>query len=107
MNNKKLKDLRKGDRIWFWHFTYTTPIIVEKAKREGELMRLTIRWDESVYECFGSALGFTCVGYDSKFKQERMFTCSYDLSLKNEQNKQAIRNLVPKLRELITKIEEI
>lgn len=107
MMNKKLKDLRKGDRVWFWYFTDTTPIVVEKAKREGELMRLTIRWDESVYECFGPALGFTCVGYGRKFKEEIMFTCSYDLSYKNEQEKQRIRNLVPRLKELIDRIEEI
>lgn len=107
MMNKKLKDLRKGDRVWFWHFTDTTPIIVEKAKREGELMRLTIRWDEGVYECFGPALGFTCVGYNRKFKQEIMFTCSYDISYENEQEKQRIRNLVPRMKELIEKIGEI
>ena len=45
MTNKKLKDLRKGDAMWFWHFTDTTPICVESAKRDGDLMRVTVRWD--------------------------------------------------------------
>jgi len=85
MTNKKLKDLRKGDRLWYWHFTFTTPIYVECAVRDGELMRIAVRWGDSVFECFGSALGFTCVGYDRKMKVERMFTCSYDLSYRNEQ----------------------
>lgn len=107
MNNKKLKDLRKGDVVWYWRFACTTPIYVESAKREGELMRLTIRWDDSIYECFGPALGFTCIGYNRKFGQEFMFTCSYDLSHKNEQKQQRIRNLVPRLLELVGKIEEI
>lgn len=107
MNNKKLKDLRKGDKVWYWHFTYTTPIYVDKAKREGELMRLTIRWDDTIYECFGPALGLTCVGYSRKGHQEMMFTCFYDLSHKNEQRIQRIRNLMPKLKELYDKIEEI
>ena len=40
MTNKKLKDLRKGDAMWFWHFTDTTPICVESAKRDGDLMRV-------------------------------------------------------------------
>ena len=107
MNNKKLKDLRKGDMVWLWSFTDTTPIYVDKAKREGELMRLTIRWGDSIYECFGPALGFTCIDYNRKFGQELMFTCSYDLSLKNELRIQRIRNLLPKLKELYDKIEEI
>ena len=107
MTNKKLKDLKKGDKVWLWDFTCTTPIYVESAKREGGLMRLTIKWDNSDYECFGHALGFTCIGYNRKFHQELMFTCSYDISYKNEQTKQKIRNLVPRLNEIITKINEI
>ena len=107
MNNKKLKDLRKGDRIWYWHFTCTTDIFVESAKREGDLMRLTIRWDDSVYECFGPALGFTCIGYWKKFDEDMMFTCSYDLARKNEEKTKGIRALLPSLKEVIKKIEEI
>jgi len=107
MTNKKLKDLRKGDNMWFWYFTFTTPITVESAKREGELMRVSVRWDDSVYECFGPALGFTCVGYDHKFHSERMFTCSYELSYENETRTQRTKSLVPKLKELIDKIDEI
>lgn len=107
MNNRKLKDLKKGDRIWFWHFDDTTPIYVESAMRDGELMRVTVRWDEYVYECFGPALGVTCVGYERKFRQEIMFTCSYDLSHENMRRKERIKDLVPRLKELIAKIEEI
>jgi hypothetical protein len=107
MTNKKLKDLKRGDKVWFWHFTFTTPITVESAKREGDLMRVTVRWDDSTYECFGPALGLTCVGYDHKFHSERMFTCSYDLSYDNERRTQRIKDVVPKMKELIKKIEEI
>ena len=107
MNNRKLKDLKKGDRVWYWHFTCTTPIYVESVKRDGELMRVTVRWDDEVYECFGPALGFTCVGYNRKFCDEIMFTCSFDVSNENDKRKQMIRNLVPRLKELIAKIEEI
>ena len=107
MNNRKLKDLKKGNRVWFWYFTDTTPIYVESVKRDGELMRVTVRWDEHVYECFGPALGFTCVGYCRMTHEDIMFTCSYDLSNENYKRKQMIRNLVPRLKELIAKIEEI
>jgi len=107
MTNKKLKDLKKGDRIWCWHFDDTTPIYVDSAMRDGELMRLTISWDDSVYECFGPALGFTCVGYSRKFRQEIMFTCSYDLSHENMRRKERIKDLVPRLKDVIAKIEEI
>lgn len=107
MTNKKLKDLRKGDRMWFWYFTFTTPITVESAKREGELMRLTVKWDEYVYDCFGPALGFTCVGYDHRFHTERMFTCSYELSYDNESRTDRIKGVLPKLKELIKTIENV
>ena len=107
MNNKKLKDLRKGDRIWYWHFTGTTPIYVESAKREGELMRVTVKWDNEVYECFGPALGFTCVGYNREFCDELMFTCSYDISDENMKRTQRIRDLVPRLQNVIKDIEKI
>ena len=104
---KKLKDLKKGDKVWYWTLTDTTPITVEKAKREGELMRLTIKWDDSVYECFGHALGYTCIGYDRKFHAERMFTSWYELAFTNEEEKRRIRRLVPMLKELITQIKDI
>lgn len=107
MNNRKLKDLRKGDRIWFWHFTYTTPIYVESAKREGSLMRLTIKWDDTEYECFGPALGFTCVGYNKRFGEDKIFTCSYDISKENEENRQKIKALLPVLSDLTKRIESI
>ena len=107
MTNKKLKDLKKGDRIWFWHFDDTTPIDVDGVNRDGELMRVTVRWDDYVYECFGPALGVNCVGYERKVRQEIMFTCSYDLSHENMRRKERIKDLVPKLKELIAKIEEI
>lgn len=107
MTNKKLKDLRKGDAMWFWHFTDTTPIRVESAKRDGDLMRVTVRWDEYVYECFGPALGFTCVGYCRMRREDIMFTCSYFLSYENGRRLQRIRDLVPRLNEVITKIREI
>lgn len=105
--NKKLKDLKKGDNVWYWHFTCTTPIVVESAKREGDMMRVTVKWGDEQYECFGPALGLTCIGYNRKFGDEVMFTCSYDLSFKNEKRTERIRNLVPKLKGLIEKIDAI
>lgn len=107
MNNKKLKDLRKGDRIWYWYFTCTTPIYVESAKREGSLMRLTVKWDDAEFECFGHALGFTCVGYSKAFREDMMFTCSYDVAHENGKRRQRIKDLEPKLKELLEHINEI
>ena len=107
MNNKKLKDLRKGDRIWFWHFTDTTPICVESVKREGSLMRLTVKWDDAEYECFGHALGFTCVGYSKRFCEDMIFTCSYDISKENEEKRDKIKALLPILNDLTKRIESV
>ena len=107
MNNKKLKDLRKGDRIWFWYFTYTTPIYVENVKREGSLMRLTVKWDDAEYECFGHALGFTCVGYSKKNGKDMIFTCSHDISKENEEKREKIKALLPTLKDLTKRIESV
>ena len=38
MAERKLKDLRIGDKMWMFDFTDTTPITVVKKKREGELV---------------------------------------------------------------------
>ena len=104
---RKLKDLRKGQRMWYWYFTDTTPILIESAKREGDVMRVVVRWGESLYECIGPALGFTCLCYSKFWKRDIMFTCSYDLSRENEKRRERIKNLVPSLKELIEKIEEL
>ena len=107
MNNKKLKDLRKDDRIWFWHFTCTTPIYVESIKREGDLMRINVKWDDAEFECFGHALGVTCVGHDRKFRKDIMFTCSFDVAHENGKRTQRIKDLEPKLKDLLEHINEI
>ncbi|SEA78948.1 hypothetical protein SAMN04487851_11429 [Prevotella sp. tc2-28] len=107
MNNKKLKDLRKDDRIWYWHFTCTTPIYVESIKREGDLMRIKVKWDEAEFECFGHALGVTCVGHNRKLREDIMFTCSYDISKNNEEKRQKIKALLPVLSDLTKRIEKL
>ena len=40
MMEKKLKDLKIGDRVWIYDFTDTTPITTIKKKREGELIKM-------------------------------------------------------------------
>ena len=50
MAEKKLKDLRIGDKVWLYDFTDTTPITVVKKKREGEMMTVTLKWDDEVFD---------------------------------------------------------
>lgn len=73
-NKKKLKDLRKGDRVWDYLVLDTTPIYVVSAKREKDIMRITVKWDNSEYECVGMALGTTFVAYAKQYRAELIFT---------------------------------
>ena len=83
---KKLKDLKKGDKMWWQGYTDTTPIYVVKVKRDGDLCTVTVKWDDTEYVCFGHALSFTCVGYCRKFCNEEIFTTDYE-TLKSEEDK--------------------
>lgn len=107
MANKKLKDLKKGDKVWLYDFTGTTPIQVESVKRDGHLMIITLKWDDSLFECYGHALGWTFSGYEIKHHWELVFTTSFDKALEREQSKERTRNLVPKLKDVIDRIEKI
>ena len=46
MAERKLKDLRIGDKMWLYDFTDTTPITVVKKKREAELMTITLKYGD-------------------------------------------------------------
>lgn len=107
MADRKLKDLRIGDKMWMYDFTDTTPITVVKKKREGELMTVTLKWDDEVFDCFGPALGWTCVGYSLKWKLERMFTSSYDMAREREKRMSRIKGLSKSLKSVIDEIEKI
>lgn len=107
MNNRKLKDLKKGDRVWLLDFARTTPIFVESSKREGSLMRLTIKWDDEVFDCYGPALGFVCIGYWKRRGDDILLTCQHDISYNNELRIEKVKDLLPLLKELIDKIEKI
>ena len=103
---KKLKDLKNGDRMWLWDFTDTTPIIVAKKKREGSLMTITLKWDEAEYECFGHALGWTCVAYNRSFGQE-LFTSDYETALSNEKKRSDIKRIGELMKNIIKQIDEL
>lgn len=103
---KKLKDLKVGDKVWLYDFTDTTPIVVEKKKREGAMMTITLKWDESEYECVGHALGWTCIGYNRKWQQEQMFTSSFDLAWSRMMKRQAIMTVGKKMKEVSCDIEK-
>ena len=86
---KKLKDLKKGDRMWLQGFTGTTPIYVEKKKREGDLCIVTMRWDNEEHVSYGHALGWTCVGYCKKYNAECIFTTDYQTTKSVEEKREA------------------
>lgn len=75
---KKLKDLKKGDRLWLQDFTGTTPILVESAKRQGNIVTVSIKWDKSEYEAYGPALGFKCVARSKLHHEDLVFTTNLD-----------------------------
>ncbi len=97
MTAKKVKDLKKGDRLWFYNFTDTTPIFVEKVKRIGDFVEVVIRWDDHEYVGCGHALGFIVVSYDRRIRRDNiLFTSNFDDVRKREQNdelKEAEREL--------------
>ena len=97
---KKLKDLKKGYRMWLHDFTDTTPIYVEKKVRQGGLMIITLRWDTSEYECYGPALGWTCVGYNKGFGQELVFTCDFDSAWEKEKKRSRLLGIISQIKEL-------
>lgn len=75
---KKLKDLKKGDRLWLHDFTGTTPILVEKAKRQGNIVTVSIKWDEADYEAYGPALGFKCVSRPNRLSEDMVLTTNLE-----------------------------
>lgn len=107
MAERKLKDLRIGDKMWLYDFTDTTPITVVKKKREAELMTITLKWDDEVFDCFGPALGWTCVCYSMKWKLERIFTSSYDMAHEREKRKKRIIQFIDNTKKFIQENEEI
>ena len=107
MADKKLKDLKKGDKVWLYDFTDTTPILVESVKREGHLMTISLRWDSTLFECYGHALGWTFSGYDVKNHYERIFTVSFENAWDRELASKRVKALVPSLKEVIDRIEKI
>lgn len=104
---KKLKDLKKGDRVWLYDFTGTTEIYVERKKREGQLMTVVLKWGESEYECFGPALGWTCVGYNKKWKHELIFTSSFHMAYEREARRRRVKNLGEMFRKVMGDIDNI
>lgn len=75
---KKLRELKIGDRIWYFNYTDTTPIYVVKKKRMGDLMTVTVKWDDSEYECFGHAFGYVLTGYQKSLHTSILFSTDYE-----------------------------
>ena len=75
---KKLKDLKKGDRVCYYHFSDTTPITVIKAKRTGDVMEVTVKWDDSEYVTYGHALGYVLTGFSRKWRSTVLLTSDFD-----------------------------
>lgn len=75
---KKLKDLKKGDRVCYYHYSDTTPIIVTKVKRTGDVMEVTVRWDDSEYVTYGHALGYILTGFSRKWRSTVLLTSDFD-----------------------------
>lgn len=72
--------------MW-WNGTIdTTPIYVEKMKREKDLCTVTVKWDKREYICYGPALGWTCTGYSKRFCENLVFSTDYD-TLKSVEDK--------------------
>ena len=107
MAEKKLKDLKIGDKVWLYDFTDTTPIIVQKKKRDGALMTVTLKWSDAEYECFGNALGWTCIGYNRKHGQELIFSSSFEMAYEREQRRSRIKRLGKTLEAVLDDIKNI
>jgi len=88
---KKLKDLKKGDRLWLHDFTGTTPILVENAKRQGNIVTVSIKWDESEYEAYGPALGFKCVSLPIRHSEDMVFTTDMNAAEYETEKRQKYR----------------
>lgn len=78
MEAKKLKDLKKGDQIWYYKTEETTPIKVTGVKKNGDFVEVTFRWDDEEYVGCGHAFGYTIVTYVRSTREEKMFSTNYD-----------------------------
>ena len=88
---KKLKDLRKGDPIWLYDFTWTTPIHVEKVKRQGSIAIVNIKWGNLECEAYGPALGRSCVAYIGPRFDDYVFTTDYELAKFRQNRNEGVR----------------
>ena len=104
---KKLKDLKIGDSMWLHDFTDTTEIKVVRKKREGDLIRIMLKWDDSEFECFGPALGWSCINYNRRYKIERIFTCDFDKAYEAMMKRRRIMDFAEYLNKLKKRIEEM
>lgn len=107
---KKLKDLKRGDRVYLKGFTGTTPITVASKKRTGMLVEITLKWDESEYTCYGHAFNTLFTGYFKKFRKDVVFSTDYDREHYEEQNRErnAKRALVGRYcKEFITHLKDM
>lgn len=70
MEPKKLKDLRKGDRVYRYDFATTDEaLIIQSIKRTGNVVEAVAKWEngsEMEYECVGHALSTFFTAYVRK-----------------------------------------
>ena len=91
MKPKKLKDLKKGDPIWLYDFIGTTPIRVEKVKRQGSIAIVTIKWGNSEFDAYGPALGRNCVAYIGTRFDDHVFTTDSESAKFRHDRKEGVR----------------
>lgn len=89
---KKLKDLRKGDRVYMQGFVDTTPIVVVKAKRTGDLMTVELKWDDHTYIGYGHAHDkYMCI-YSKEWKSNAVISTDYNEEKRVQNRREKDRN---------------
>ena len=104
---KKLKDLKKGDRVCYYHFSDTTPITVIKAKRTGDVMEVTVKWGDSEYVTYGHALGYVLTGFSRKFHSTMLLTSDFDDVRDREERKEIEKTFNSIGRSVVNLLDDI
>lgn len=113
MEPKKLKDLRKGDRVYRYDFAITDEaLIIQSIKRTGNVVEAVAKWEnekmsEAEYECVGHALStfFTayvrkthfCMLISSDLKEVKFEELEYKSNIRRNRIGSALISLIDEL----------